>query len=146
MMDFATELAIQLKDTFGFVLGLGGMYTTVRSGFVTFVVSSGEAKRLAKGIDSIGLAANRAQFWGRFAFFANLALFAVAIALYAGPLSHIDPRALRAGTAELTVTDAIAIYVLATIAVSVLVMGLWVDALRQRSLDLVALSKTISTK
>lgn len=140
-MGFATELAIQLKDTLGFVVGLGGMYTAARSGFVTFVLSSKEVKALAADSGNVGLAAKRAQKRGQGAFIALVSLFVFAIFLYVDPLSPMDPRMLRAGTQHLTFWGAVAVYTLMTVAIGVFGLSLWIDALRQRLLDLVALSK-----
>lgn len=129
MMEILTIIAIQLKGSLVFLLGLGGMYTTVRA-LITGIVTLPEIDTTRASIE---LEANRLVSQLRGLALASVLLFIAAVWLYfAGPIAGIDADMLKASKAVLTSAQVYSIIALVMIAIILGFIELRATVLRTR--------------
>lgn len=116
-MTVLAEVAVQLKTSLSFLLGLAGMFAILRAGF-TAAIGMPEAPS-GRATLELDIARLRKRIWVVVA--VTFLLFAGAVLLYLGPIAGIDAEAVRSGTA-LTPRQACAI--VALILISLAILGL----------------------
>ena len=117
------EIAIQMKSSLSFVLGLGGFFSIAKSALEGLIdlpdISQADAKRrpsIKKKVSKLR------WFLFRSAAYLTL-LFIFAAFLYLGPLGNIDAKKLDAGTQVLSFGQQLAVWAIVLIAMLFLVLN-----------------------
>ena len=129
MTGILTIIAIQLKGSLVFLLGLGGMYTTARA-LITGIVTLPEIDTTRA---SVALDGKRLVTQLRALALASVLLFIAAVWLYfGGPIGGIDADMLKANKAVLTSAQVYSIIALVMIAIILALIELRATVLRTR--------------
>jgi len=136
--EIATEIAIQMKTSLSFVLGLGGLFSIVRS-FMIAAIFLGElpdeTKRIRPSLAREVRNARRGQFW---LFATTTVLFLLAVVLYVGPLREINAIQLASGGATLTKCQIMSVFGIVLIVILVIVIDTFAMIRRRRLEALIA--------
>lgn len=132
-----TDIAIQMKSSLSFLLGLGGMFSICKSGFTSLfglpVLSS--AQMSARSSLAVVVDGHRKRLIVVFSL--TLLFFVAACWLYFGPLGGIDADALSKGKAVLSACQEHAVLAIVVIAAAIVTLDVYASVHRQRLSDLV---------
>lgn len=129
MTEIVNIIAIQLKGSLVFLLGLGGMYTTARA-LITAIVTLPEIDTTRA---SIAVEGSRLATRLRGLALASVLLFITAVWLYfGGPIGSIDADMLKANKTVLTSAQVYSIIALVMIAIILALVELRATVLRTR--------------
>jgi hypothetical protein len=131
-----TEIAIQMKGSLSFLLGLGGLFSIAKSG-VTSWLGLPELPEGARA--SVSLAVQKLRRELLAICVATLVLFVAACWIYFVPLAGLDDKALASGKQTLTVAQEWAVGIIVLAAVVMVVLDAVAGIRRQRVSDLVKL-------
>jgi hypothetical protein len=120
-----TEIAIQMKGSLSFILGLGGIFSVVRTGLLSTIGLRDLPDNVKQTRPSLEIDVKQARTEQRWILYVSCALFVFAISLYFWPLRNINADALAQGTEVLTCGQAISVFGIVIIAVAVLVLDVW---------------------
>lgn len=139
LLGIATEIAIQMKGSLSFILGLGGLFSIVRAGLISIIGLGDLRKEVQQRRPSLALDVRNARRMQLFLFGVSTALFLFAIILYLWPLSGINATDLSTGKAILTTCQSLSVIGIALIAVVILSLDIFAKIHRSRLDRLIAL-------
>jgi hypothetical protein len=120
-----TEIAIQMKGSLSFILGLGGLFSIVRTGLLSMIGVRDLPEQVKQARPSLEVDVKRARTEQWLILITSCVLFVLAIVLYLGPLRNIDADALSQGTEVLTCCQVLSVFGIVTVAVTILVLDVW---------------------
>ena len=137
MTSLLTDLAIQMKGSLSFLLGLGGMFSLAKSALIgLFGLPKLSAEDQATR-PSLDVAVKSIYSELKVTTLLLGILFALACLLYFGSLNSIDPNLLASGSAKLTALQKWAVGTIAGISVIIVCLDVYVGVRRQRLSDLI---------
>ncbi len=135
MRGLLTEVALQLKGSLSFLLGLGGMFTIAKSLLTgLFLLPKGTKLRPTLEAD-----ASKFRSWlYLLAALSAILLIAAALLYFVGPIAAIDVEALKRGSQPVTIPQQWAIAGLILIAILILLCDALSSVCRYRLSQIVA--------
>jgi hypothetical protein len=120
-----TEIAVQMKGSLSFILGLGGLFSIVRTGLLSTIglrELPDDVKQARPSLQIDVQNARTEQYW---ILGVSCILFAFAILLYLWPLQDIEADALAQGKVVLTCSQAVSVLGIVIVAVAILVLDVF---------------------
>jgi hypothetical protein len=124
-VEIMTELAIQMKGSLSFILGLGGLFSIVRTGLLSTIGLRDLPDDVKRARPSLEVDVRQARTKQLCILSVSCVLFAFAILLYLWPLREVKADALAQGTEVLTCGQALSVFGIVIIAVTILVLDIW---------------------
>jgi hypothetical protein len=124
-MAVMTEIAIQMKGSLSFILGLGGLFSIVRTGLLSTIGLRDLPDDVKQARPSLDVDVQNARTEQRCILAISCTLFLFAIFLYLLPLQDINADALSQGTEVLTCSEALSVLGIVFVAVAILVLDVF---------------------
>jgi len=121
----ATEIAIQMKGSLSFILGLGGLFSIVRTGLLSTIGLDDLPDDVKEARPSLEADVNQARTEQRCVLVISCILFTCAVLLYVWPLRDINVDDLVRGEEVLSCGQVFSVFRIAIIAIVILVLDVF---------------------